>query len=318
MIQTLQEYAALHPWAPYAAFCAFILFLLVLDLGLFNRKAHAITTKESLKWSAVWISLGLLFGAGIWVFLGAQKGQEYLAGFLLEKSLAVDNIFVFVMVFSYFKIDPKYQHRILFYGILGAIIMRGVAIAAGAALLTRFHWLMYVFGAFLIFTGAKMFFKKDNDHEGENRMLAILSKRLPVSPRHDDGKFFVREHGRLFVTPLFVALMAIEISDLVFAVDSIPAIFAVTNDPFIVFTSNIFAILGLRSLYFLSADLVRRFRYLDRGVAVVLLYVGVKMLIIDIFKIPSGVSLGIIAVILAIAVAMSLYAQKKDDEVQSS
>ena len=309
MIQSLSEFAALNPWAPYAAFCGFIILLLVIDLGVFNRNAHAVTARESIAWSTVWISLGLLFGAGVWHFMGAVKGQEYLAGFLLEKSLAVDNIFVFVMIFSYFKVEPKYQHRILFYGILGAIIMRGIAIAAGAALISRFHWLMYVFGAFLLFTGAKMFFAKKDGEGAESGTLAWLSRHLPVSSHHGGGKFFLREGGKLYVTPLFVTLIAIEISDLVFAVDSIPAVFAVTTDPFIVFTSNIFAILGLRALYFLSADLVTRFRYLNRGVAVVLLFVGVKMLVMDLYKIPSSVSLGIIGAILAVSVLLSIRAK---------
>jgi len=306
MIETVTAFAQVNPWFPYAAFCLLIVFLLVLDLGVFHRTQHTVGAREALAWSAVWISIGLLFGAGVWYVEGAVKGQEYLAGFLLEKSLAVDNIFVFVLIFSYFRVDPKYQHRILFYGILGAIFMRGAAIAAGAALLTRFEWLMYLFGAFLIFTGARMFTAGDNAHEGENKFLAMLSRKLPVTSHDGGGKFFVREGGRLFVTPLFLTLIAIEVSDLVFAVDSIPAVFAVTRDPFIVFTSNIFAILGLRSLYFLSAELVRRFRFLAKGVAVVLLFVGLKMLVAGYYHISSGLSLGIIGAILAVAVAVSL------------
>jgi tellurite resistance protein TerC len=319
MIETFSQYSAAHPWAPYAAFTGLILFLLFLDLGVFHKKDTEVSAKEATLWSAVWISLGLLFGAGIWHFLGAQKGQEYLAGFLLEKSLAVDNIFVFVMVFAYFKIEPKYQHRILFYGILGAIIMRGVAVYLGAALLEQFHWLMYVFGAFLIFTAIKMLRSgSEDEEEKENKLLRILTTKLPVSPHHGGGRFFIKENGKRFVTPLFITLLAIEVSDLVFAVDSIPAVFAVTRDPFIVFTSNIFAILGLRSLYFLSAELVKRFQYLSHGVAVVLLFVGVKMCIIDLYHIPSSLSLGIIALILIIAVTFSYFHKNPVDKSMST
>ena len=312
-ISTVPQLLHDNVWLQYTLFCAFILLLLILDLGVFHKKDHVFSTKEAIGWSAFWISLGLLFGLGVGYFEGATKGQEYLAGFLIEKSLSVDNIFVFVMVFAFFKVEPKYQHRVLFYGILGAVVMRGLAIFAGTALLARFNWLMYVFGGFLLFTAIKMFKTADHESEGESKLLRMLSNKLPVATHHNDGKFFVKEGGKWHVTSLFIALIALELSDVIFAVDSIPAIFAVTRDPFIVFTSNIFAILGLRSLYFLSADLIRRFEYLNKGVAVVLLFVGIKMLISGVYHIPSGISLAIIGAILAFSVWYSMRKSKQEE-----
>jgi tellurite resistance protein TerC len=281
--------------------------MLALDLGVFHRKAHDVTVKEAATWSFVWIALALAFNAAVWHWFGAQKGTEFLTGYLIEKSLSVDNIFVFALVFSYFSVPSKYQHRVLFWGILGALVMRAIFIGAGAALLTRFHWIVYLFGAFLILTGLKMAFAPSKGLEPEKNPVVRLVRRLmPVSAEYHGQSFFVRQGGRLVATPLFLVLALVETTDLIFAVDSIPAIFAVTTDPFIVYTSNVFAMLGLRSLYFLLAGVMHRFHYLKQGLAAVLVFVGVKMAIVDFVKVPAAVSLGVIATLLATAVVASL------------
>jgi len=263
--------------------------------------------REASIWSAVWIGLALLFNLGIWHYLGPQKGVEFLTGYLIEKSLSVDNIFVFALIFGYFAVPQEYQHRVLFWGILGALVMRAIFIAAGAALLASFHWIIYVFGAFLIVTGIKMVLTPAKGLEPEKNPVVRLVRRLfPVSDRYHGQRFFVRDRGILTATPLFVVLALVETTDLIFAVDSIPAIFAVTSDPFIVYTSNVFAILGLRSLYFLLAGVMSKFEYLKLGLAAILVFVGTKMAIIDLYKIPSTVSLGVVAAILAVAVVASL------------
>lgn len=291
----------------YLVFSAFILMLLWVDLKVLHKNPHVVSVKEATLWSIGWISLGLLFGVGVWFSLGSEKGIEYFTGFLIEKSLSVDNIFVFIMVFNFFHIKQENQHKVLFYGILCAIILRGLAIWAGSTLLAEFHWLIYVFGAFLLFTGLKMLFMAGKESDPQNNpILKFLTKHLNVVPDYQTEKFFIRHEKKLRATPLFIALIAIEISDVIFALDSVPAIFAVTKDPFIVYTSNIFAILGLRSLYFVSAQLMRDLRYLGHGVAIVLLFVGIKMLISNYYHFSGPASLAIIASILAVAVFVSL------------
>jgi tellurite resistance protein TerC len=300
------EMATSSVWL-WVGFNVFVLVMLALDLGVFHRKAHVVSAREAATWSAVWIGLALLFNLGIWHFLGPQKGVEFLTGYLIEKSLSVDNIFVFALIFGYFAVPQEYQHRVLFWGILGALVMRAIFIAAGAALLASFHWIIYVFGAFLIVTGIKMVLTPAKGLEPEKNPVVRLVRRLfPVSDRYHGQRFFVRDRGILTATPLFVVLALVETTDLIFAVDSIPAIFAVTSDPFIVYTSNVFAILGLRSLYFLLAGVMSKFEYLKHGLAAILVFVGTKMAIIDLYKIPSTVSLGVVAAILAIAVVASL------------
>jgi len=315
----------------WIGFNLFVLALLAIDLGVFHRKAHAVSIKEAAIWSAVWISLSLLFNLGIYFFwdvisptssyTNSEAALAFLAGYLIEKSLSVDNIFVFVVLFSFFAVPAAYQHRVLFWGIIGALIMRGSLIAVGAALLHEFHWIIYVFGAFLIYTGFRMASHKDTELiPDQNILIKIFRRIFPVTEAYEEDKFFVRRAGRLFATPLFIVLLVIESTDLIFAVDSIPAIFAVTDNAFIVYTSNVFAILGLRSLYFLLAGVVDKFHYLKLGLSVVLVFVGVKMLIVDIYKIPIALSLGVIATILTASIVASWIRAKrsKDWDVSTS
>ena len=295
----------------WVAFTAFVLIMLFLDLGVFHRRAHAVSTKEAGIWSAVWVSLALLFGAGIYKFMGRQPALEFLTGYVVEEALSVDNLFVFILLFSYFRVPPSLQHRVLFWGIFGALVMRGIMIAAGAILIERFHWITYVFGAFLVFTGLRMLWHDETDIEPEsNPVIKLVRKLIPVTKRYHGQHFFVREPWagkmRLVATPLFVVLVLVETTDLVFAVDSIPAVFGVTQDPFIVYTSNVFAILGLRALYFLLAGVIQKFHYLKIGLALVLAFVGAKMLAADFFPVPIGVSLAVIASLLALSVIASL------------
>lgn len=300
----------------WIGFNAFVLAMLALDLGVFHRDAHEVSVKEAGAWSAVWVALALLFNFGLYRFMGAEAGLQFLTGYLIEKALSVDNIFVFVLIFSYFQVPPRYQHRILFWGILGALLMRGAMIAAGATLIHEFHWIIYVFGAFLVFTGIRMATQDEMDIEPESNPVIRLVKRfVPVTNQYHGQKFFIREElggkMRRIATPLFVVLILVETTDLIFAVDSIPAIFAITTDPFIVYTSNVFAILGLRALYFLLAGVIHKFHFLKLGLSVVLVFVGAKMLLVDIYKVPIGASLGVIAAILATAVVASLLFPKE-------
>ncbi|MCC6458632.1 MAG: TerC family protein [Caldilineaceae bacterium] len=292
----------------WVIFNVFVLGLLALDLGVFHRKDHVVGMREAAIWTVVWISISLLFNLGIYFYAGPEPALQFLTGYLIEKSLSVDNIFVFVMLFSYFNVPPIFQHRVLFWGILGALIMRGVLIGVGAFLIAQFHWVIYIFGAFLVFTGIRMAVHKDDENvEVEsNAVVKLLRRFMPVTQQYHGHDFFVREGGRLFATPLFVVLLIVETTDLVFALDSIPAIFAVTQDPFIVYTSNVFAILGLRSMYFLLADIVTKFRFLKMGLSAILVFVGVKMLIEGFYHIPIVVSLGVIASILTISIVASL------------
>ncbi|MBL8099872.1 MAG: TerC family protein [Anaerolineales bacterium] len=306
----------------WVGFNIFVLFMLALDLGVFHRKAHVVSIKEATIWSAIWIALALLFNLGIYLFWGqlvpdstysnGQAALSFFTGYLIEKSLSVDNIFVFVLIFTFFAVPAAYQHRVLFWGIIGALLMRGALIAVGAALLKEFHWIIYVFGAFLIFTGIRMALHRNEEmHPEKNPLVKLLRKIMPVTDTYEGDRFFIRRAGKLMATPLFLVLLLVESTDLIFAVDSIPAIFAVTQEPFIVYTSNVFAILGLRSLYFLLAGVVDKFYYLKLGLSVVLVFVGIKMTIIDLYKIPVGVSLGVIASILAISIVASLLRSKK-------
>ena len=295
----------------WVGFNVFVLTMLAIDLLVFHKEAHEVSMKEAAGWSVFWITLAMAFGAGIYVRLGPEPGLEYFTGYLIEKALSVDNIFVFILIFSYFKVPARYQHRVLFWGILGALIMRGAMIAAGAYLIAQFHWIIYVFGAFLVFTGLRMATQTEHDIEPEaNPVIRLVKRLVPVSSVYHGQHFFVRERvdGRMkrVATPLFVVLVLVETTDLIFAVDSIPAIFAITQDPFIVYSSNIFAILGLRALYFLLAGVIHKFHFLKLGLSTVLVFVGAKMLLVDVYPVPVGVSLAVIAIVLGSAVGASL------------
>ncbi len=292
-------------------FNAFVLLMLALDLGVFHRKTHEISLKEALTWTAVWVFLALVFNAIIFYWKGRQSALEFFTGYLVEKALSVDNIFVFLMVFTYFQVPSKYQHKVLFWGIIGALIMRVIFIFAGVALIERFHFTIYVFGALLIYTGYKMFFHNNAKIEPDkNPVIKFFKKFMPVTPELHGDKFFVKLDGKKFATPLFLVLILIETTDLIFAVDSIPAILAITQDQFIVYTSNVFAILGLRSLYFALAGVVHRFWLLSYGLAIVLIFVGIKMLLVDFYKVPIEWSLLFIAFVIAASIFFSLKIKK--------
>ena len=306
----------LHTYLMWGGFIIFILGLLILDLKVLQKDDHEIKVREALAWTGFWIALALLFNAGVYYFEGTQKALEFLTAYLIEKSLSVDNIFVFLMVFSYFGIPPKYQHRVLFWGIIGALIMRAAFILVGVALIERIHWIIYVFGAFLIFIGIKMALEKEKEiHPEKNPVLKYFRKIMPVTKEFVGHDFFTKKGTRWAATPLFVVLLVIESTDVVFAVDSIPAVLAISHDPFIVYTSNVFAILGLRALYFAIAGVMRLFHYLNYGLAFILVFVGIKMILADFYKLPVSVALGVIAGVLAISVIASLMFPKKTDPV---
>ena len=302
----------------WIGFNLFVLAMLALDLGVFHRKSHAVSTKEAITWSLVWISLSLVFNAVIYFFwdrmmpgssyTNSEAALAFFTGYLIEKSLSVDNIFVFILIFSFFAVPAAYQHRVLFWGILGALIMRGTLIAVGAALLKEFHWVIYVFGVFLIYTGIRMARHQDEEVQPDkNPVVKFFRRFMPVTETFEADNFFIRRAGTLMATPLFLILLIVESTDLVFAVDSIPAIFAVTQEPFIVYTSNVFAILGLRALYFLLANVMDKFQYLKLGLSAVLTFIGVKMVIVDLYHIPVGASLLVVAGILTISILASLW-----------
>jgi tellurite resistance protein TerC len=292
----------------WGAFVVFVLAMLALDLGVFHRKAHEVPVKEALTWSVVWIALAVAFNVAIYHWFGSEKALQFATGYVIEKALSVDNLFVFIVIFSYFGVAKQYQHRVLFWGIIGALVMRAVFIGAGAALLASFHWVIYIFGALLLYTGIKLLRQRGEEmHPEKNPVYRFFAKMLPATKEYRGAKFFVREGGKWLVTPLFLVLLAVEATDIVFAVDSIPAIFAVTNDPFLVFTSNIFAILGLRALYFLLAGVMSRFVYLKIGLSLVLCFVGIKMLITEFYKIPIVISLGVVVLLLGGSVVASLF-----------
>lgn len=299
----------------WIGFSLFIVCMLGLDLGLFNRKAHTIRYREAWIWSLVWLTLALLFGALVFRYQGSQRGFEFLTGYLIELSLSVDNLFVFLLIFSYFKVPSQYQHRVLFWGVLGALFMRLTMIFVGASLLNRFHWIIYIFGAFLVYTGLKMFGEQETDIQpDQNPVVRIVTRILPITRTYEDKKFFTINKGRRTGTLLLLVLIVVEVTDLVFAVDSIPAIFAITTDTFIVYTSNVFAILGLRSMYFLLAGVVEKFQYLRTGLAIVLTFIGIKMLVGAVgILISIQFSLGFVAAVLLGSVVLSLIFPKKDD-----
>jgi len=285
--------------------------MLVLDLGVFHRRAHTVKFREALAWSGAWIALAAIFAVVIFFWHGRTPTLEFVTGYVIELSLSVDNLFVFLLIFRFFQVPPNHQHKVLFWGILGALIMRGVFIAAGVGLIRRFHWIIYVFGAFLVYSGIKLFFQEEAQIQPEkNPVLRLFRQRVPVTKDFEGNKFFVRRPG-LFATPLFVVLLVVETTDLLFAVDSIPAVLAITRDAFIVYTSNVFAILGLRSMYFALAGMMEMFRYLHYGLSVVLIFVGAKMLLSHYFDIPTHLALAVVAGVLAISVVASMANPKK-------
>ena len=296
----------------WLSFLGFVLVMLALDLGVFHRKAHDITLREASLWTAVWVALAGVFSVGVYWLFGPKRALEFTTGYLIEKALSIDNIFVFVLVFGAFSIPSAQQHRVLFWGILGALAMRAAFNFAGGAFLARFHWAIYLFGALLAFTGLKMLVTKETAIDPNANPLVRLARRFIPVKAEDTSRFFLRENGVLHATPLFLALVAVEATDLVFAVDSIPAIFAITQDPFIVFTSNIFAILGLRSLYFMLAGVLGKFHLLKPGLALVLIFVGLKMSLVEVYKVPIGVSLAVIALLIGGAVVGSLLFPKRE------
>ena len=304
----------------WIGFHAFVFAMLALDLGVFHRKAHVVSFKESIIWTCVWIALALLFNLGIWRYRGEQAALEFLTGYVIEYSLSMDNVFVFALLFSYFAVPSLYRHRVLFWGVLGALIMRAIMIALGTVLIAKFAWILYVFGAFLVVTGIKMIVKRDEAmHPERNPIVRLFKRFVPVTTDYRGQRFFVREDGKWWATPLFVVLILIEVSDLIFAVDSIPAIFAVTRDPFIIYTSNVFAILGLRSLYFALAGVIDKFHLLKIGLGVVLTFVGIKMLLgHTAWKIDTAVSLGVIAGVLGLSIVASLIFPKKSAAAQGT
>lgn len=307
----------------WAAFVAVILVFLALDLGVFHRKAHVISFKEALTWTFVWFTMAMLFAGLLVPWRGKEESLQFVTGYIIELSLSMDNVFVIALIFSYFRVPLSYQHRVLFWGIMGALIMRGVMIGVGAVLIQKFHWMIYVFGGFLVVTGIKMLFAGDEGvHPEKNPVIRLVRRMFPVSPNFDGQKFFTIENGKKVLTPLAIVLIMVETTDLIFAVDSIPAIFSVTSKPFIVFTSNVFAILGLRSLYFVLANAIGLFRYLKVGLSFVLVFVGVKMIIAPPpgttvyswyhYKIPTVISLAIVAGIILLSILLSIVAAKRE------
>jgi len=296
-----------HQMLLWGGFGTFVLIMLALDLGVFHRHARVVDVKEALRWSAMWIALALLFNLGVYFWYGTDAALAFLTGYVLEESLSVDNLFVFLMILSYFSVPLVYQHKVLFWGILGALLMRGLMIAVGTALIQMFHWVLYLFGGFLVLTGVKMALQRHGEvHPEQNPVVRLFTRFMPVTTVYHAERFFVRLDGRLFATPLFIVLLMVEMTDIVFALDSIPAILAVTTDPFIVYTSNVFAILGLRSLFFALSGLMGLFHYLRYGLAVVLVFIGTKMLLADFWHVPVYMALAVVAGVLLLSVLASL------------
>ncbi len=302
-----------YPLLLWGGFNLFVLALLALDLGVVHRHASALSIREAAVWTMVWVALALAFNAGLWLLAGPQKALEFCAGYVLEKSLSVDNLFVFALVFSYFGVALKYQHKVLFWGIIGALLMRGMMIGLGTALIHRFSWILYVFGAFLVLTGLRLAFRKRVEMKPDQGLIVRVFRRvLPIRQSSDEGRFFMREGGRVFATPLLLVLVCVEVTDLMFATDSIPAIFAVTQDPFVIYTSNVFAVLGLRSLYFVLAALIPLFHYLKPALSVVLAFVGTKMLLAQTpWKVGTLAALIVVASVLSIAILASVIRAKR-------
>jgi tellurite resistance protein TerC len=299
----------------WVVFNLFILGMLALDLGVFHRSAHEVSFREAGIWTGVWVTLALAFAFGIYLYWGREPALAFATGYLIEETLSIDNIFVMVLIFQYFGVPRKYQHRVLFWGIVGALIMRGLFIIVGTVLIKQFHWVIYLFGGLLVVTGAKLAFREGEAFDAEsNRVLRLARRFLPMTRQYHGKEFWVREEGKVLATPLFLVLIMVEFTDLIFAIDSIPAIFAVTTEPFLVYTSNIFAILGLRSLYFLLAGIVHKFRFLKYGLSFILVFVGVKMLLSDVQEIPIAASLVVIALALAVSIAASLMIPEPEEE----
>jgi tellurite resistance protein TerC len=297
----------------YVIFLVFILAMLAIDLGVFNRKAHTVTLKEAIFWSIVWTVLALLFNLGIYFYAGTTPALEFFTGYVVERALSFDNIFVFVIIFSYFGVPSRYHHRALFWGVIGALITRAIFISMGAVLIARFEWILYLFGVVLVVSGWKMMSERDIEvHPDKNIFIRAARKVLPVATGYESGKFFLWKERVLHCTPLFLVLLTIESTDIVFAVDSIPAVFGVTKDPFIVFSSNIFAILGLRATYFLLAGVMETFHYLSHGLSLVLIFIGMKMLLADFVHIPIGISLAVVMIVLTLAVIASLIRRERE------
>lgn len=304
--------AAVPDFWLYAGFIALVLFLLALDLGVFNRKPHVVKLSEAFGWTAFWVTLAMAFNAFVWQYKGEVAAKEFFTGYLLEQSLSVDNIFVIILILRYFKVDARYHHKVLFWGIVGALVMRGTMIALGAALISAFDWIFFVFGAFLVFTGVRMALSEEEETDLADNIVVRLSRRfLRLTDDYHANAFTVRKNGLLYFTPLFVVVLVVEVMDLVFAVDSIPAIFAVTKDSFIVFTSNVFAVMGLRSLFFAVAGVMDLFKYLKYGLSVILCFIGVKMFIQMWFHIPVEIALGVIVGVLGISILASVIAQRR-------
>lgn len=296
----------------WISFVVFILLVLLLDLGVFHKKSHTVGFKESLIWSAIWVALSMVFAGVIYFWHGQEDTMLFLTGYVIEKSLSVDNLFVFLLIFGYFKIPNEYQHKVLFYGILGALVMRAFFIWAGIAVIAKFSWVIYFFGAFLVLSGIKMLMPQKEEHDLEKSWVIIWAKKVfPTSPDFHDDKFFIKQSGKWMVTPLFITLIFVEFSDVVFAVDSIPAIIGITNDPFLVFSSNVFAILGLRSLYFALKGFADMFHYLKYGLAIILMFIGVKMLIAHWYHMPIAVTMGVIFIVLLTSVIGSIISNNR-------
>lgn len=305
-----------HSLTLWIFFNVFIVFMLIIDLAVFNRKAHEITIKESLTWTVVWIVLAVIFGVGLYFYMDPKSSLDFFTGYLIEKSLSVDNIFVFILVFSYFGVKPEFQHKVLFWGIFGALVMRFIFIFLGVALIERFDWVIYIFGAFLVYTGIRMAFEMEKEvHPEKNPVLKLVRRFIPVSSEFEGDKFFTRINGKRMATPLFVVLVVIETTDLVFAVDSIPAILAITTDQFLVYSSNAFAILGLRALYFALSGVMKLFHYLHYGLAAILSFVGIKMIIADFYHMPTPYALGFVAAAILVSVLASIKFPKKEEEL---
>ncbi len=301
----------------WGGFNLFVLGMLALDLGVFHRHAHVVRAKEALIWTGVWVALSMAFNLFVYYFMGQEKALQFFTAYLIEKSLSIDNIFVMIMIFSYFHVPKEYQHKVLFWGILGALVMRVIFIFAGIELIHKFHWLIYLFGGFLIFTGIRMMIGGDPKVKPEKNPLVKFARKLfPVTSDFEGDRFFLRRAGKTWATPLFIVVVMIEGTDLIFAVDSIPAILAISDDPFIVYTSNVFAILGLRSLYFALAAIEQYFQYLKYGLATILAFVGIKMCLTDIVQIPIKVSLAVVALTLIASMLASLWLRKKDENVE--
>ncbi len=298
----------------FGGFSVFVVVMLALDLTVFHRNAHSVRVREAVIWYGIWVGLAVLFNIGIFVWMGADKGNEFLTAYVIELSLSVDNIFVFLIVFSSFGVPPEYRHRVLFLGILGAVVMRGLFIATGVALLENFSWLIFLFGGFLVFTGVKLAIRRDEEVQPDKNPVMKLAKRfLPVTSEFEGQKFFVRRAGKWFVTPLFMVLIGLETTDLIFAVDSVPAVLAISDDPFIIWSSNVFAILGLRALFFLVDGILPYFRYLNFGLSVILVFIGIKMITSDAYHMPTAISLGTVGSILTITILASYIAKRRED-----